>query len=489
MRSAGALRNRFRGERAPVFPPFIAAAFPPLLPELRPQLFPQLFLYSRALHRFHRGVSSHHRWLREEIGRWQVDGLVDAGLAERLLARYPVEAERGWGRIAFSAIGATLVGLGVILFFAYNWQDLPKAGKLAIVFVALLTAHGSAIVLARRDAPNRGLVDGLHALGTMLFGAGIWLIAQIYHIDEHYPNAFFVWSLGALALAWAMPSIVQGLLSAFLVTFWAGTESFQFHSPMFAAPLLVGAGVLPLAWWRRSPMLLFFGLLVLFAVTAFAVIGVNDASPLVVLFMLAVAACVASAAAPLTHFPAAEGPLRRVGLLVAFGCGYAFSFANVARGLGHVHFSDGRIAVYLWAAALAVAGAVAAVVVLAARHGWDRIDRFRRWQIVLLGATLALVLGCMLGRVETDGWALALPFNVFVLGLATLLILEGSTNLQPWRVGGGCVVFALVTMSRYADLFTSLLARSAVFVALGAGLFVVGNYYSRQRRQVREARR
>jgi hypothetical protein len=41
-------------------------------------------------------------------------------------------------------------------------------------------------------------------------------------------------------------------------------------------------------------------------------------------------------------------------------------------------------------------------------------------------------------------------------------------------------------MSRYLDLFSSLLARSAVFVALGAGLFFVGNFYARQRRRAQQ---
>ncbi len=39
----------------------------------------------------------------------------------------------------------------------------------------------------------------------MFYGAGIWLVAQIYNIDEHYPNGFLFWALGALAMAWAMP--------------------------------------------------------------------------------------------------------------------------------------------------------------------------------------------------------------------------------------------------------------------------------------------
>lgn len=433
-------------------------------------------------------MSNHHRWLKQQIAQWRAERLVDDALAQRILARYPETAERGWGRIIFSALGAVLVGLGVILFFAYNWQAIPKVARLALVFGALAAAHGSALAVARRTDANRALIEGLHALGTMLFGAGIWLVAQIYHIDEHYPNAFLIWSLGALALAWAMPSLVQALLALFLISFWAGVEVFQFHAPMHGAPLLVVLGVLPLAWWRRSPALLFCALVVLFVVTAFAA-GWIDAKALVpMLFLMGAAAIVGSVAAPATAFAAAEGPLRSIGSLVVLGCGYALSFRGMTSALGQVNFTKPGVAIYFSAAGAALLGAIAAAVMLLARGGFAAIDTYRRWQLALIGVGLAIVLVCVFSHSRIDGWAIALPFNVIVLGLAALLILEGSARLQPRQVGAGCLVFAMVTVSRYTDLFSSLLARSAVFVALGAGLFLVGNFYARQRRRVQEAR-
>ena len=73
----------------------------------------------------------------------------------------------------------------------------------------------------------------------MLFGAGIWLVAQIYHIDEHYPNGILIWSLGALALAWSLPSLAQGFLAVLLVSLWAGVEIFDFRWTADWAPVLV----------------------------------------------------------------------------------------------------------------------------------------------------------------------------------------------------------------------------------------------------------
>jgi len=433
-------------------------------------------------------VTRHHEWLRAELGRWQAEGLVDGALAQRILDRYPQTAERGWGRIVFSAIGAVLVGLGVILFFAYNWQAIPKSVKLLLVFGAVTAAHGSAMAIARRAEASAALVEGLHVLGTMLFGAGIWLVAQIYHIDEHYPNAFLVWSLGALALAWAMPSVVQALLALFLISFWAGVEVFQFRSPMHGAPLLVLFGVLPLAWWRRSPALLGCALAVLFAVTALAAGWIEADALLSLLFIMGAAAMVAAVAVRATDFAGAEGPLHAIGLLVLIGCSVALSFPGLAGTLGQVDFARHPALLPYFGAALAALVAAVAAAAYFGRPAWAEIDPYRRGQLALVGAGLAIVLACAVLKIKAGGWAIALPFNAVVLGLAALLIFKGSAQLRPRLVAGGCIVFALVTVSRYADLFSSLLARSAIFVLLGAGLFLVGNFYARSRRRAQEDR-
>jgi uncharacterized membrane protein len=428
-------------------------------------------------------VPKHLDWLKQEVARWRADGLVDDALAARILARYPAPAERNWGRIVFSAIGAVLVGLGVILFFAYNWQQLPKAAKLALVIGGLAAAHGSALALARRPDAGRGLVEGLHVLGTMLFGAGIWLVAQIYHIDEHYPNAFLVWSIAALAMAWAMPSVVQALLALFLVSFWAGVELFDFRTPVHGAPLLVVLGILPLAWWRRSPALLFCTLAVLFAVTAFAAGAIHAKAVMPLLFLMGAAALAGGAAAPGTAFPAAAGPLRSVGLLVVLGCSYLLSFKDLVGMLHKVDFSKPGIVIYFAAAGLALAGAAA----LLAR-GRSRLDAYRGWQLGLAALGVAIVLAGMFALDRGGGWLTLISFNVIVLGFAVLLILEGSAQLRPKLVGVGCLLFAMIAIGRYADLFTSLLVRAAVFVALGVTLFLVGNFYARSRRRSQGAR-
>jgi len=182
-------------------------------------------------------MTKHLQWLDAELRSWQSDGLIDPNTAVAIRERYPATSEKSWGHYLLSAIGMIVFGLGIILFFAYNWADLSKTIKLAIVFTFLLISHGAAVLLGARRGSNDNLVQGLHVLGTMVFGAGIFLIAQIYHMNEHYPKAFMIWGLGALLLAWALPSVIQGLMAVVLISVWGwpgGSDQRRYCSSHFA---------------------------------------------------------------------------------------------------------------------------------------------------------------------------------------------------------------------------------------------------------------
>jgi uncharacterized membrane protein len=85
----------------------------------------------------------------------------------------------------------------MILFVAANWSAIPVWGKLAVIFIPKIASYGAGFVLRyeRRDFPKVGAAFIL--LGSLLFGAGIFLIAQIYHLLVHFSNGPLVWGLGS----------------------------------------------------------------------------------------------------------------------------------------------------------------------------------------------------------------------------------------------------------------------------------------------------
>ena len=147
-------------------------------------------------------MNKHVRWLHEQLPAWVTQGVISPTQADVIRKSYPEpKATLPWGMVIFSGIGAVVIGLGVILLLAYNWHAMPKFGRLGLIFGALIAMHLWGQWLFQQPDWRRQLGEALSLLGTMLFGAGIWLVAQVYHIDEHYPNGFLLWAGGALAMA------------------------------------------------------------------------------------------------------------------------------------------------------------------------------------------------------------------------------------------------------------------------------------------------
>src|SRR5580704_919997 len=146
-------------------------------------------------------MNKHTQWLFAETKRWSDEKIISIEQAAGIRALYPEPATTiSWGLIVFSSIGAVVVGLGIILVFDHNWHAIPKFGKLGIVFGVLLAAHAGGMAAWRPEGWRRQLGEALCLLGSMAFGSGIWLVAQIYNIDEHFPTGFLLWGLGALAM-------------------------------------------------------------------------------------------------------------------------------------------------------------------------------------------------------------------------------------------------------------------------------------------------
>ena len=74
-----------------------------------------------------------------------------------------------------------------------------------------------------------------------------------------------------------------------------------------------------------------------------------------------------------------------------------------------------------------------------------------------------------------------LAFNLIFLGHCVIMIVHGTGCLNWKQVSIGSVLFSALAFARFLDLFDSLLMRSLFFLALGAGLFLIGNFYSRRK--------
>ena len=430
------------------------------------------------------------KWLNAEIDQWVGEGIIEAQQGQAIKKRYPAPVEEpAWGRIIFFSIGAILFGLGVILIFAYNWQRMHKFVKLAVIFAALIGAHGAGFWLRRPNSAHRVTGEGFHLLGTMFFGAGIWLIAQIYHIEAHYPTAFLIWGIGALAMAWSLPSIAHGIGTTLLFVLWNCFEAFDFKDPHLISPFLILGGIMPLAWIRRSRVLVAVGLIGYLATLFVSVSAIEgDLAALVIFFNACILIAMSLVVKQRNLFPEIGTVFSFSGFCLYLAMLFILSFFHRGKGTWSVHFDQFMQSLFFFSYALAAIGSWA----------WDiwPTRKKRTWSANPINkeyygvwVTLIVMILNTLGLISLGGWLGMAVFNILFLYQCIIMIASGCKTLNLKTTVTGCVLFAVIAMTRYTDLFFSLLARSLVFFIAGAALFSVGLYYSRSKKQLeRETR-
>lgn len=425
-------------------------------------------------------MSNHHQWLARQLPQWVDEAIISEDQAAVLSRRYPARDTLNLGRLLLTGIAAVMIGLGVILLFAYNWSAMGKLSKLAVIFAFLGGAHVAALLLRRR---SHVYSESLFALGTMLMGAGIFLVGQVYHMDSHYPNAFLFWSLGALALAWALPSLTQAFMAVALVLTWHLTEVLDFHAVnTLALPLVLA--IFPLAWRLGSPMLARFAAVGLLVTIGFSVSVIGgDLVVSLLLFttivLLSLEGLVSESARDIAR--AASGPA----LLVMVVLMYLMTFGRLGPRLIDIELQGGLASAYF----------IIALVLSQAAFFWllwrgRPSVPLRIAELTLLLALLPSLLAAVADGVsvrDSGAWVV-LGFNLLLLGMSVWLMVDGARNANRRHMVQGSLLFALLAAARYTDLFDSLIARALVFLLVGAALFAVSHFYQRNKRQVsREA--
>jgi len=429
------------------------------------------------------------RWLATESERWVRERLISAEQAAQIRALYPAPpAAAPWGLIVFCGLGAVIVGLGIILLLAYNWDALPKFGKLGVIFGAIAVAHGAGLRWRERGGWRSGLAEVAFLLGSMLYGAGIWLVAQIYHIDEHYPNGFLFWGLGALALAWVLRSVPQGILATVTLAIWGLGECWDFDRPAGWALLLVAGGLGSLAWVRRSAVLLVVVLAAVYALllgSAGAWGGGSAAFAAALALGVGLVAAVRLRPAGV-EYDGVVATLRLFGWLGFLSCSYLLSFDRLAGALldwgeAAVGAREQLIA-YRWVP-FGLAVVLWGHLLMRAQRGESPRVPWEEWlcPIGLLYCNLLGVTGTASGTLFVS-----LVFNLICLGIAAMWMVRGCRDGLLRETVLGSVLLAVVVFARYFDLFESLATRGLAFLLLG-GLLVAEGFYYRRCRQTAES--
>ena len=142
---------------------------------------------------------------------------------------YEQKQERLSGRLftIFSVLGAVLVGLGIILIVAHNWEELSKSVKTILAFIPLAIGQIAAGYTLLKRKESTAWREGSGAFLFFAVGACLALISQIYQLPGSIGDFLFSWMLLVLPIIYVLGSGIVNLFFLFGITYYAAETGYM----------------------------------------------------------------------------------------------------------------------------------------------------------------------------------------------------------------------------------------------------------------------
>jgi uncharacterized membrane protein len=379
--------------------------------------------------------------LAHDVATWTRAGLISAEQEGAILARTGAGAPRavgilrlGWFVTAVSIIGALVLAGGVVLLFASQWDTIPTWLRTGSLFGGMVAAYGAGYALIYRFDMQR-VGSALLLLGVLLYEAALFLTAEIYNMPGtpvDSPLLLLLAAAGALPLAYLFQSRIVLLLGIANATGWVIAElAMRYPDSPKSESVMIAVGA--------------FG------------VGLYAVGQLHLL------------RASMAPFSAVY---RFAGLLVLLALVYAFTFDEVWR-----QVIDSGVKAYSTPAVVyATIGLAAALVAVQA------LVRARDTEMGIDIGAQAVLLAVAAVVATWPGWSgYALVFNGIYFAIAAALVTSGYLHSDERFINLGLAVVGLGLITRYIDLFWSMLAGSAFFIIGGVLLLGVAFAIERMR--------
>jgi uncharacterized membrane protein len=437
------------------------------------------------------------QWLQDELATWQQQQVITADQATAILGQYETESAtkqrmQNVYLITLGGIAALMFAASVLLLVSFNWQVIPAAGKLTIIFGALIGIYAAGAGCWRAGYPR--LAEVIFFFAALMYGASIWLIAQVFHMSAHYPDGYFWWAVGVLPLALILDTLPLHALFAVLLAAWFSTEIvghrhlgailFGWRLPgvpnvVLLAPFLAAPGIWLAYRGKSLPRL---------AIYLSLIVGWICLQPVAWHWDGATAYFIAAVGALLlilgeSHLPKSKLsiPYRVLGVLLYGGALLPLSF--------HWYYREWHRVPHVILLTLLIAASTGLVLAAAEFVRFRLLEsgqkkqadlvgdiRQRQWLPLSLAAVIAVLtlLPALGGSTQNDDplWHIiaTIAANVAMVAMALWLLWVGLRDDRGQPFIAGILYFLLWMVVRYSDLFgfeAGMLGAAALFAACG----------------------
>jgi len=409
-------------------------------------------------------------------------GVIDQSTAERMRLYYQA-SERSSSSlviIIFGALGALLIGLGIILILAHNWDQLPRLLKTVIAFIPLVVGQGLCGYTLWRRQSSQTWVQASAIFLTLAVGASIALVSQIYHLEGDLSGFILIWVGLAIPVVYVMRATAAAMLCvlgsiAYALISIEHQDTAYFWISLALVGSLVPYYISAIKQDWKSNALSFLHFLIPINILCSLAILLSDNIGLSLLLFINVFGLyyMLGHAGQMTKLPLRRNGYVIIGALGTVGLLLAHTYTDLWKTIHDSQLfntSAGTGVNIAYASTL-----VLCIVGLAYHFRTGTLDNRRPVMPVFLISGLIYFVSSI------SPLTAALLTNLLVVALAVLTIMAGVKRDHLGVLNYGLLIMTALLMCRFFDFNISFVLRGLLFIAVGISFFLANSYLIKRR--------
>lgn len=425
--------------------------------------------------------------IQKEIPELVSAKVISQKTADNIVAYYRSQGSSSTNRlfIVFGVLGAILVGLGIILIIAHNWDELTKNTKTIIAFSPLLMGQIVSAYALLKKQQSAAWCESAAAFLFFAVGASISLVSQIYNITGNTSTFILTWMVLCLPIIYLLNGSITSLLYLCGITYYATIfhdSSSPNSQPYFYWVLLLLC--LPHYYYLyknkpKSNYMVFHNWLVPISliITLGTFVGKYDVFIMVAYFSLFGLFYLIGNWTFFINQKPINNAYKIIGWLGSIVLLIALSFDGFWEHVRNQEFDFSEVRTSPeFIASLIVS--LLALALLFNRHQLVSKSDFKPVTFVFVLFILVFILG-----LNSAIAVVLVNIIVFVLGILT--IGEGAQKDHLGLLNYGLLIITALIVCRFFDQEISFVIRGILFVTVGFGFFVT-NYWMLNKRKSKD---
>ena len=421
-------------------------------------------------------------WLYSQLDILTRKNVIGPGTAKNIREYYGEvpESKKLTGTAIFTALGLTLIGFGILLIIAFNWDKFPRFPKVALSLAPLAAGLTLAYFAHKQRKKKITYMEGAGAFWFLSIGGTIALISQTYNIVGNLEGFLFIWLILALPVMYALGSSFAYFFYVAWVIWWAsvaqndGGYAVGFWFFMAAAlPFFIKK----FREDRYSDGVIRNSFITALAFTIGTGVSLEKCVPglWIVIYMSMFSLLYLSSG---TLYKDREGVLRRpFQWFSVLGIAILTLMLTMKWNWYHVGWNYYRTESRFNSIAAIGDYVIAVVLISAALLMLFDSFRYKKPWLMDYGAAPVVAIVCYLlmsfyGPVDNDIALLSVLaiMNIYAAYIGMKTIMAGVELRQMAVVNGGMLILGVLIMMRFFDLDFGLMERGVAFIVIGSAI-------------------